>query len=285
MMNIPTALNVTFLIIRLASSFFCSFPSHHSDIIAAAMQMLSSHRCLLVIVAVELSIILVACLALHLSCHAKSMLGLGSTAKDRKRADVVLGISAAFPIILSVVALGLSTRPDLQTWMAPVERSVCLFLVFSQASAFSLSPLYVYQANTSQCVYIWLLLPSAKPWQLWVVCVCGILSPLLSLLPPTLESLDYTYHSAWYIHLPAPLLGLIICVIQVLLLGRQIRLSYKIKSRTHDPQLSLIIHIFVAVAEAGIFLMLVVFFFNRKREYENQSVVFCSHLLMVYVTN
>ena len=284
-MNVPSALNMTFRIIRLASSFYRSFASHHPDIQAAAVQMLSSHRCPLVIVAVGLSIILVACLAVHSSRHAESMLGLGLTAKARKWAYVGLGVSAAIPILLSIVALGLSTRTDLQTWMGAAERSACVSLVFPQASAFFLSRLYVYHANTSQYVYLRLLLPSGEPWLLWGVCVCSFLNPLLSLLPPVLERLDYTYHREWYIHLPALLLGLIICVIQVLLLWRQIWLSYNIKSRMHAAQRKLIIFIFVAVLEAVSVLMLVGFFFRHEREYEDRPVVFCSRLLMVYVTD
>ncbi|CAG5190098.1 uncharacterized protein ALTATR162_LOCUS12129 [Alternaria atra] len=127
------------------------------------------------------------------------------------------------------------------------------------------------------CVYTSLILLSGQPWLFYGVCICSFLNPLLSFLPPTLERLDYTGHNEWYIHLPAILLGLIICVIQVLLLLRQIWPGNKSAS---DTQRSRIICCFVAILEAVAFLVLIGFFFRHKRVYEDLPwILFAMSLL------
>ena len=245
--------------------------------------MLSYHQILLPSVVVGLTVTPIA--HWKLSIHpprAPSTLGFGLSDKAYRWARGGLVASGVIALLLSIAALGLSTGTGLQTWMGAAERSACVSLVFAEASVFFFNPLFVYDANTSQCVYTSLILLSGQPWLFYGVCICSFLNPLLSFLPPTLECLDYTDHNEWYTHLPAILLGLIICVIQVLLLLRQIWPENKSAS---DTQRSRIICCFVAILEAIAFLVLIGFFFHHKRVYEDLPVVFCSRFLMVHFTD
>lgn len=116
-----------------------------------------------------------------------------------------------------------------------------------------------------------LILLSGGLWLFYEVCFFTLLNPLLTFLPPLLEYLGRTDHDKWYVHLPAELLGLIVCVTQSLLLLWQIR------SGNRSPraiQRTRIIWCTVSILEAVAFLALIGFFFRNKRLYEDLPVVF-----------
>jgi hypothetical protein len=147
----PTALNVTFPMIRLASSFYCSFPSHHSDIIAAAVQMLSSDFGLCISIVLLLCIVSLGRVVYHCDTLRKKNQGLKLNSSSVV-SYVCFGFSGCIVFGMTVAASILSTKPE--------HRS--LFIVFVQTAAGTLGVADVGVILCTSACAMWLT--SSRSW-------------------------------------------------------------------------------------------------------------------------
>jgi hypothetical protein len=128
----PTALNVTFPMIRLASSFYRSFDSYYPTIIAAAMQMLSPDFYICIFIVLLLCIVSLRRIKPYCDTLRGKNQGLKLSSRSIKT-YVCLGFSDCVVLGLTVAAGILSTKTEYQS----------LFIVFVQTASGTLGITHV----------------------------------------------------------------------------------------------------------------------------------------------